>query len=191
MKFIIKIIIVIAVFVLAFVLLRPTPDVDVAGNPDDINNPVGEEQAPEVDDEADVVMEDDSLSDEDSETVDDEVEQDAEDESSDDEPASLDGDILDGGGLKATTFRYTEGGFDFESHTIKVGGEVFFTNITDNDFSLNSGPHPVHTGYDPLNVGEVANGEFVKVVFTEVGEFDFHNHLNPEHSAKVIVVEEF
>jgi plastocyanin len=110
----------------------------------------------------------------------------------DDDPIGVNvQDPLEPEGVKATTFRYTEEGFDFDSHIIKVGGSVFFTNITDNKLNLASDAHPTHENYPALNVGDINNGEFIEVQFTALGEFGFHNHNNASQKGVVIVVEEF
>jgi hypothetical protein len=171
----------VAVLIIVVVLVRPIPEIEI---PDNVLAQIPDPApVPEVVANSEpVVPPVDTATDElDTEGLEEDF------ESGDSDPSFV--EIPEVDGVKAITFRYADDGFDFENHTIVLGGSVFFNNISDEALQLHSDPHPVHSGYDGLNVGALGKGEILEVVFTELGEIGFHNHLNSIHSATVIVVE--
>jgi plastocyanin len=81
----------------------------------------------------------------------------------------------------------TSSGFEPKELTIKVGQKVVWKNESGGTASVNSGPHPVHTAYPPLNLGNFDDGETLNLVFDKKGSFSYHNHLNPSQTGKIKV----
>lgn len=67
-------------------------------------------------------------------------------------------------------------------HNIQIqkGSTVTFIQIDDSVHEIESGPHPQHNKYPPLNVGVLRNGEERKVLFTLIGYFGYHDHINED-----------
>lgn len=88
---------------------------------------------------------------------------------------------------EATVINVTSEGFVPSTINIKAGTKVTWFNISGQTVTVNSDPHPIHTDYPPLNLGEFANGQSVSLVFPKAGTYGYHNHLNPSQKGKVIV----
>lgn len=86
-----------------------------------------------------------------------------------------------------TTVTLTQNGFEPKEITIKPGERVIWVNNSKQPATVNSDPHPAHTLYPFLNLGEFADGSSVQVVFTEAGTYGYHNHLRPDEKGTVIV----
>jgi plastocyanin len=65
--------------------------------------------------------------------------------------------------------------------SIAAGGTVTFIQVSDSWHDINSGPHPTHEEYPPLNVGFMRKGEARSVEFPEPGVHGFHDHLQEEN----------
>jgi plastocyanin len=65
-------------------------------------------------------------------------------------------------------------------HDIQVrkGATVTFVQLDDSVHEMESGPHPLHNEYPPLNMGVLRRGEEREVSFTQVGSFGYHDHIN-------------
>ena len=82
----------------------------------------------------------------------------------------------------------TAGGFSPAEITIKAEDSVTWVNSDSNDHQVNSGPHPIHTGYQPLNtVGLIKTGESKSLTFPTTGTYKYHDHLNPQLTGEVTV----
>lgn len=81
----------------------------------------------------------------------------------------------------------TQSGFSPETVTIKVGTKVVWTNKSGQTATVNSDVHPTHLLYPPLNLGEVADGQSVALVFDKPGTYGYHNHLNPSERGTIMV----
>ncbi len=92
-------------------------------------------------------------------------------------------------GLPENTFRVavTDQGFTPQIISIKKGGTIIWINQTKNAVSINSDPHPTHTSFPLLNLGNVAVGASVKQTFSKEGTYTYHNHLNPAQIGTIIV----
>ncbi len=80
---------------------------------------------------------------------------------------------------------YGEEGFSPNPIKIKVGDTVSFVNDSFREMWVASAKHPTHEvlpGFDQLE-----EGTDYEYTFTEVGEWKYHDHLNPEYFGSVIV----
>src|SRR2546421_12680900 len=74
--------------------------------------------------------------------------------------SSTSGQSTSGTGEKvAATIVYSDSGFSPAVTTVKAGGLVAIKNTSSSNMQLDSGPHPVHTDDNDLNVGLVSVGE--------------------------------
>ncbi len=86
-----------------------------------------------------------------------------------------------------TDIELTSSGFSPKDIEIAVGTKVVWTNNSGRAATVNTGPHPVHTGYTPLNLGSFNNGETLELVFDKAGTYSYHNHLSPQQSGTITV----
>ncbi|HSW97884.1 MAG TPA: cupredoxin domain-containing protein [Candidatus Saccharimonadales bacterium] len=90
----------------------------------------------------------------------------------------------------ANNVSYTANGFEPNSITIKAGQTVTWTNKDSDDVWVASNPHPTHTdypGFDELK--SMGNGQTYSFTFTKVGNWGYHNHLNPSQHGTVVVTQ--
>ncbi len=85
------------------------------------------------------------------------------------------------------TVNLTASGFTPQTITVKVGTKVVWTNKSGQMGNVNSVPHPTHTAYPPLNLGNFASGQNVSLVFDKVGSYGYHNHLDASQTGTVAV----
>lgn len=88
---------------------------------------------------------------------------------------------------QGATVTVTKDGFQPKEITIKVGEKVTWVNKSGEEVSINSAVHPTHLVYPPLNLGSVADGASVSLVFPKAGTYKYHNHLNPSQFGTVVV----
>ena len=81
----------------------------------------------------------------------------------------------------------TAQGFTPQTITIKKGAKVVWTNKSGVNATVDSAPHPFHTSYSPLNLGNFGDGEKLELVFNEAGTYKYHNHLNSSNQGTIIV----
>ena len=81
----------------------------------------------------------------------------------------------------------TQQGYSPKNMTIAKGTKVVFLNQSGENATVDSDPHPFHTIYPPLNLGNFSNGEKLELVFNETGTYNYHNHLNPSDKGTIIV----
>jgi plastocyanin len=89
---------------------------------------------------------------------------------------------------EGTTVEYTEQGFTPKTITVKVGTTVTWVNKDSDPMWVASNPHPIHTdlpGFDALK--QIPTGETYSYTFTKVGNWGYHNHLNPSNTGTVVV----
>lgn len=82
----------------------------------------------------------------------------------------------------------TSAGFSPNLINVKAGDNVRFENKNTENHWPASAVHPTHQelpGFDAL--GPVAPGESYEFTFTKVGEWRYHDHLNPTIFGKVVV----
>lgn len=78
-------------------------------------------------------------------------------------------------------------GFAPQTLTIKAGTKVLWMNKSGEVATVNSGAHPTHLVYPPLNLGEFGNGSSVQLVFDKPGTYNYHDHLNPSRTGTIVV----
>lgn len=81
----------------------------------------------------------------------------------------------------------SSGGFSPKKITIKAGETVTWKNDDRANHTVNSTPHPVHTDYQPLNLGTIRSGETKSLQFPTAGTYKYHDHLNPSLTGSVTV----
>jgi len=83
---------------------------------------------------------------------------------------------------------YTEQGFTPKTITVKVGTTVTWINKDSDPMWVASNPHPIHTdlpGFDARK--QIPTDGTYSYTFTKVGNWDYHNHLNPDNTGTVVV----
>lgn len=95
----------------------------------------------------------------------------------------------EGGTTQATanTVTLTGSGFNPKTITIQAGETVVWKNESGQEATVNSDPHPIHTDYPPLNLGQFKNGGSLQLSFPKQGRYGYHNHLNPSQTGTVVV----
>lgn len=78
-------------------------------------------------------------------------------------------------------------GFMPQTLTIKAGETVTWENSSGGTATVNSDPHPIHTNYPPLNLGQFNDGGTLTLKFDKPGAYGYHNHLNPSQTGKIVV----
>lgn len=82
----------------------------------------------------------------------------------------------------------TEGGYSPEIITIQQGETVAFENRTSIAHVPASDPHPTHSDLPEFDAVEpVAPGDVYTFTFTQVGEWGYHDHLNPSLTGTIVV----
>lgn len=102
--------------------------------------------------------------------------------------------------IAAVTYNTADGFFPAEV-TIKKGGSVSWTNSSDGQMWIATGPHPAHTGYSNTALAQhcpdtaeaafdqCSNGATYTFKFDKVGTWPYHNHSASTKFGRVIVVE--
>lgn len=85
------------------------------------------------------------------------------------------------------TITLTSSGFSPADLTIKAGTKVTWENKGGSIATVDSDPHPVHTNYEPLNLGNFPDGGKLTLTFDKPGTYGYHNHFNPGQKGTVIV----
>lgn len=85
------------------------------------------------------------------------------------------------------TVTLTQSGFQPTSLSIKAGDTVTWINKSGVPATVNSNPHPTHTDYPPLNLGQFSDGSSLTLTFPTAGTYGYHNHLNPSETGTIIV----
>ncbi|MDO8460838.1 MAG: cupredoxin domain-containing protein [bacterium] len=88
---------------------------------------------------------------------------------------------------ESATIAITGSGFSPSTLTVKTGIKVTWVNKSGAIANISSDPHPVHTAYPPLNLGNFNDGESVSLTFDKTGTYTYHNHLNPNQTGTVVV----
>ncbi len=72
--------------------------------------------------------------------------------------------------------------------TIQEGDTVRWTNTSSTYTQISSDPHPIHTNYPALNVGLLASGDSITLIFPTSGTYGYHDHLLPSATGTINVV---
>jgi len=91
-------------------------------------------------------------------------------------------------GKPSATVRMTDSGYSPKVLKITQGQTVEFVNDSDTDYWPASDPHPIHTDYPGLDARKsIHPGQSWKFTFNRVGRYGYHNHLDPETHAEVVI----
>lgn len=105
--------------------------------------------------------------------------------------ATVSGGTGDKGGVIATAaVQYTQNGFSPASLTVKSGTTVVFTNASTGGMWVASAVHPTHQllpGFDQKQ--SVTTGGTYQYTFSAVGTWQYHNHVNPQDTAVIVVTQ--
>lgn len=110
---------------------------------------------------------------------------------------------VDSSGQAEKIVEYNEKGFAPNILTVSVGTTVAWANRSGRPMWVGSDPHPAHTDLPGFDQKRIINKIFPEIVkkayahgdaiykftFEKVGEWKYHNHVNPVHRGTVIVVE--
>lgn len=107
--------------------------------------------------------------------VEEQVEEENQDESIDDEDA------------EEITVTLTSTGFSPKIIEINAGDKVVWINSLGKMATVDSAPHPIHTSYPEMNLGNFDDGEEMEFVFPKTGTYNYHNHLNASQGGSVTV----
>lgn len=88
---------------------------------------------------------------------------------------------------EAVQIMISSSGFSPGQVVIKTGTKVTWNNQSGSVVAINSAVHPTHLLYPPLNLGEVADGSSVELIFDQSGTYKYHNHLNPTQFGTIVV----
>jgi len=86
-----------------------------------------------------------------------------------------------------TTVTLTANGFVPQVLTIRRGQTVTWINNSGQQATVNSDPHPTHTAYPPLNLGEFNDGDSLSLRFPKPGRYGYHNHFDATQTGTIIV----
>lgn len=86
-----------------------------------------------------------------------------------------------------STITLTAKGFSPQTLTIKAGTLVIWVNNSGSQATVNSDPHPTHTAYPPLNLGQFNDGDSLQLLFNKPGRYGYHNHFDATQTGVIIV----
>jgi len=89
--------------------------------------------------------------------------------------------------MKDQEISITDQGFSPQEVTITRGTRIIWKNNSSGLATVDSDPHPQHTSFPPLNIGEIKTGDSVRLIFTQPGIYTYHNHLNPSQAGTIRV----
>lgn len=81
----------------------------------------------------------------------------------------------------------TSGGFSPSSVGITAGDVVRWTNNDSVTHNVSSDPHPTHTNYTALNLGNIAPSATLTLLFPTAGTYGYHDHLDTSLTGNVVV----
>ena len=85
---------------------------------------------------------------------------------------------------------YTDEGYSPKTLTVKVGDTVTFNNESSLNMWVASAQHPTHQAYPGFDQLEATGaGTSYEFMFDNVGEWEYHNHVRPNHIGTIIVEE--
>lgn len=93
------------------------------------------------------------------------------------------------GASQSATITYSESGFGPSEITVLAGAVVTVKNDTSETLGFQSDPHPVHNENTELNIDDIGPGESRSFSVDNIGTWGYHNHLDPDKTGTIIVVE--
>jgi len=86
------------------------------------------------------------------------------------------------------TISFTQNGFEPKYAIVKINKEVTFKNTSDQPVQIASDPYPTDDALpDFASHKPIYPSEKYEYTFTHIGEFGYHNELNPSISGKIMV----
>lgn len=82
----------------------------------------------------------------------------------------------------------TPAGFIPQDLTIKAGANVTWYNRSGVKVNVSSAPHPAHSEYPALNLGDFDVTGQVALTFAKPGVYKYHNHLSPSQFGTITVL---
>lgn len=84
--------------------------------------------------------------------------------------------------------RYTDNGFEPSSLQVSTGTVVAFLNVSSGPMWTASAVHPTHQILPEFDAREAIqpDGSYW-YIFTRVGTWGFHDHMNPQHVGTIVV----
>ncbi|MEX0920878.1 MAG: cupredoxin domain-containing protein [Candidatus Pacearchaeota archaeon] len=99
-------------------------------------------------------------------------------------------DIPNDSEIEGIVIEMNSEGFSPSSLTINQGETVTFVNVGDGKYWPASDDHPTHDLYLGFDSKRGINPEEIwSFTFENVGEWNFHDHLNPQNTGTIIVTE--
>ena len=92
-----------------------------------------------------------------------------------------------GATMTQTEVKITPAGFEPATITIKAGDTVTWKNVDAQMHDVSSAPHPTHTTYPPLNLGNISPTMSKSLAFPTPGTYKYHDHLTPSLRGTVVV----
>jgi plastocyanin len=83
----------------------------------------------------------------------------------------------------------TEDGFSPNSITVDAGTAVVWNNTSGDTVNVSSAPHPAHTDFPFLNLGDLSAGDKFSLVFDTPGTYKYHNHLDSSKFGTIVVLD--
>ncbi|HEX8932513.1 MAG TPA: hypothetical protein VF810_05120 [Patescibacteria group bacterium] len=78
-------------------------------------------------------------------------------------------------------------GFTPKVITIAPDTRVTWINKSGVEATINSDPHPTHTNYPPLNLGQFGKKNNLSLIFSKPGSYGYHNHFDSTQTGTIIV----
>ncbi len=95
---------------------------------------------------------------------------------------------IDGSDVAVHSIVYDGTKFIPTSITIKQGDIIIFKNASSKGFWPATDPHPSHTNYPGFDADHaVAPGDTFEFKFTKLGNWGYHDHLNPSTDGSIVV----
>jgi len=89
--------------------------------------------------------------------------------------------------LKQNEVQITSLGFSPKEITVAAGTTVKFTNSDTRIHTVASTPHPIHTDLPGFESSSLAPSESYSFTFAKIGDWGYHDHLNPSIKGTVKV----
>ena len=86
-----------------------------------------------------------------------------------------------------STVKITSSGFDPAIIKIKAGEMVTWMNSDTVTHNVSSDPHPTHTIYPALNLGNILAGASKSLTFSQAGTYKYHDHLHSTLTGQIVV----
>jgi hypothetical protein len=89
--------------------------------------------------------------------------------------------------VSGSSITYLDSGFSPKVLRTASGTKIVLENDSSKEVHISSRPHPTHTANPELNGDVLAPGERQTLLLTNKGNWQYHNHLDPDQGGTVIV----